>query len=767
MTTKKHLLLTSAATLCCLVVVTAGDSATVASDSENALSTADLFVDLARDRGLNCRGQQTPADVLHVKTLLRAALRLDPRQAQACTLLYELAVRGDQMEAAADLLERLASISPRNTTAFANWLDIGPATVQTVEQRKKWLDDLLRQETNLKNQALIHTHLARIALLQADAEQARTHLDQALQYWPGCPDAALLALQLIEPDQPPARRLAAILRALTANPTQVNLAWQAGLLLDHYGLHDQANLFFQHAVDVHRNAGGDGPLPPDKLLQLSHNALARGDNEQAVRYARQAAAAEQVSREAHIYLYQLLKDTNPAEPLHRQLATEFAAIKDPTEWPVGIISQAAWFHCIIDIQPQRALMLAENAATRAAADPFVTRVLGWSQALCGLSEDARNTLEPIAKTDPYAAYRLAKLLLEAGDETAARNVLDHLSYLPPVGLSRELIDDLGLPLPTTLPDTDRFSELVRLLSDFNWTLFDFHRTPANFLTAEIALENKNPTPGQPWWAIFSLTNRGSFPITLGPNWMVNPVFLLSVKTEGDRKRDYPGLLTISLDQTRVIDPGQSLRVRRTIDVGPLRKLSRKTPQHLQSITISAIVDPQHSPDGWLPDVTGQTLRSISFARLPANTDPEAWHARFSALKGDSPPDRFLALEVMAELLGEQQRAAAKPLAYKPQPIPAKRVQLALRSALESDSWQTRVHALDALNIAGLDRGTLDAANQCLEHPHWAVRLMAVRLLSRQGQTFAKTVQKISEQDDDELVRDMARGYLQLWSQKKQ
>ena len=404
-----------------------------------------------------------------------------------------------------------------------------------------------------------------------------------------------------------------------------------------------------------------------------------------------------------------------------------------------------------------------SAAARAPGDIFATRVLGWAQALNGRDQEAQQTLEPIAKTDPYAAYRLAKLLLETGDADAPGRLVRALAYVPPVGRARELLDELGVPMPDSQPATHRFPEVLTLLAGFDRTVLEFHKQPTRFLSAEIEFEHRSPAPGEPWWAVFALTNRASFPITLGPDWMVNPVFLLSFQIEGDRKREYPNLLTVSLDHARVIRPGQTLRVRRTIDVGPLRKLSRRTPQHLQSVSVSAILDPRQTAGGWQPSATGLSLRPISFVRLPANTDREAWHARFSALRGDSPRARFQTLEVMAELLGEQQRAAAKPLTYKPQPIPAERVAQALRAALQSESWETRVRTLDALQIAGLDRTLVEAARQCLEHPHWAVRMMAVRLLARQGKAFAETAQRIATEDQDELVRDMARSYVERWS----
>jgi hypothetical protein len=345
-----------------------------------------------------------------------------------------------------------------------------------------------------------------------------------------------------------------------------------------------------------------------------------------------------------------------------------------------------------------------------------------------------------------------------------------LTHIPPAGRARDLLDELDVSASAMQTGPQRFPEVSRILAEFDREVLEFHKDPGRYLTAAIKLENPSPAPGEPWWAVFSLRNRGSFPITLGPEWMVNPVFLLSFRVEGDRQRAYPNVMTVGLDHARVIRPDETISVRRTIDVGPLRELSRRTPQHLQSVYLTAILDPEQTAGGrWQASGTGQTLRTVLFVRVPANTNPQAWHARFETLRGDSPRAAFQVLEVSAQLLGEhqrgqRQRTSGKTLAYNPQPIPADLVHQALQGALGSESWETRVRALDALQAAGLDRALVDAARRCLDHSHWAVRMMAVRLLARLGAAnFAETARQIAAEDPDELVRDMARSYVERWS----
>lgn len=298
-----------------------------------------------------------------------------------------------------------------------------------------------------------------------------------------------------------------------------------------------------------------------------------------------------------------------------------------------------------------------------------------------------------------------------------------------------------------------------MLASFNAEVLRFSQSPAEFLEARVTLDNRSLTPGEPWWATFTLANRGPFAITLGPDAMVNPVFLLSFALEGDRQRTYPALLTVGVDAVRVLYPGQSVSMRRTIDVGPLRQVIRQTPQQLQRVTLQAILDAQRGADGqWRPAPGGQTLRPEYFNRLPFSTGRESLAALFNALAGEGDAARVLALEIVAELLGEQQRAAYTKLAYTPSPVPVDRLRAALLDALGAEAWELRARALDGLQVAGLDRGLADAVERCLAHPHWLVRTMAVRLLARQGAAFADQAAQLARDDPDPTVRAIAQSY---------
>ncbi len=767
-------------------------------------TTAELLVDLARDHALRQRGQQTPTDVAQVRTLLKAALRLDPKQTDAYVWLYEFAeLDGDKAEAAR-LLTALLEADPTHQGAFARWLLAGARAQQTVEQRAQWLQAVAATSRPPALAAMVHVELARLALERADVPAARQALQRARELEPADLDAAVLGVQVLDSDTPPPQRLAAYLHWLQLSPLSIEAAAGTAAILDEYGLATEAGRFFDHAVDMQfRTAPGES-LPAEVLLARSRNLHARGQTRAAIDAAVQAVTADPaIAAEAGIYIYYLQERDLPGsgDSVRTQLAQRFAAIREPNDFSVNEVAQAAWFYLTIDAQPDRALRLARAAADRAPGAPFVQRVLGWAQAVNQHDEEASALLTPLATRDAYAAYMLARLKLATGDSAAARGIIAMLQPRPVSGPaadwlaaleSEQPLPALGQPLmlpatrpaappaaptsapasqpataPVSQPASPAAQELQKVLATFDARALTLPGEAARYVEATVALEDRSLAVGESWWAVFTLTNRAPFPITLGADGMIAPTFVLSFSAEGDRKREFPALMTVDVDRVRVLHPGESVSTRRTLDIGPLRVVARETPQQMQRITLRALLDGMQADDGtWQPAPGGQILRPVYFNRIPASTSRDALTGLFNALSGGPPVEQVRAIEVAAELISERQRADLKRLEYRPEAVPADRLEAALVTLLASDSWELRVRTLDALQIMGLSRRVLSTAEPCLEHPHWLVRLMAVRLLARQGSAFAERAASVARNDTDELVRDFAQHYVAKWQAAK-
>ncbi len=712
-------------------------------------------------------GRQSAEDVQHITTLLRAATRLNTALPEAYVWLYEFArLRGDT-GAALDAADRLRHCDPGSAAATATWIETGVSAAQDVEARRSWLREALKDESlSASGRALAHVHLARLDLIRLDRDAARIQFDRAVAADADAPEVALLRLELTDANAPLADRVNAALAALRVNPYDLDIAWSLAGLLDAYGFSQEAGRLLNFALDIHQRTNPGAALPPTNLLNLAQMAAGRADFAGAAVHARAALAADPTLWQGYFMLHWLLTEQglqDEADEIKQRLAAVAERVANPADWPVDDVAQVAWYYCTIEPRPEQALQFAQAAAAAAPSDPFVQRVLGWAQAISGHKDDAQKTLTPISGDDPYAAYQLARIAEQAGRPEDVRRIIDGLRR-PATGHARDLLSTLSVAPAATQPGSRLHPEVADALLDFDWSLLDFHKEPSRHLAASMKLENPAPYVGEPWWAVVTLENRAGFPITLGPDRMVNPVLLLSYQLEGQRRQAHPYLVAISVDRARVLQPGEKIEIRQTLDIGPPRRLSLHQPQQPLRVTVQAILDAQRTGDGaFSPGLTGQQLEPLVFNRVPASGGRNDVAGLLKALSAEEPLRRFAAVQLLASLLGEHQRAGLNRLEYRPDPVPERQIAAALLSSLSQGDWQTRARTLDAMQQIGFDRATLDAVRERLEDPHWVVRLLAVRLLGeRLGRDFSPIAHRIAADDADDLVRSLAESYARRW-----
>lgn len=722
------------------------------------------LLDRARDAVVGRRDQLREADIVTARTLLRAAYRIESTQLDALYGLHELESIVGTREAAAAALDQLVRADPTNEAAFGIWLADEAARAQTRERAQAWLRDLLTQSLPPANAALVRVRLAELAMQQLDMAAARELVTQAQTLCPDCPEPVQIALQLLPTTAATQERLAAILAVLRTDPTAIEPAWQGAFLLDDCEFHADAQLLYEHAFRAHARQHPQQPPPIECSLRAAENALARGNRESAATILAAAGDVDTSDLATTIWAGELFDRAGVRERAKQArgrldpIATAVSAA--PAGFQVAAVAQIAWFYIAVDSQPEKARPLAQNALERDPGNIVAGRALGWSLAAAGETDQARAVLAKVAPDDAFAALKLSELDRKAGNTDAARATLAALRDPPPLGLARELLLQFGWQAPTSQPK-DRHPEIAALLQSFDRGVFEFDKDPSRFLEATVEVDNSSPELGQPWQATFSLTSRASFSIPLGADGLVNPVFLLSFRVDADRAREFPNLFSVNLNRWRFLAPGATIRVRRSLDVGPLRAVSQRFPQQSVRVTVFPLFDPAMTGGGqWIPSSTGRDLRPISLTRRPVIANVDGIEARLAALSSDSVAARFLSVDALASLLGEAERTSEEAEApVRRATIPIPRVAGALRGLLAAESWEMRARTLDALSAAGLDAATLDAARACLSHPHWLVRLMSVRLLARQGRAFADDARRIADSDNEPLVRDMARAVL--------
>lgn len=745
--------------------VTAGWAAAQTDRRNPPYLGSELMVDLARDYALSVGERRVSADADVVRALLDAANRLNANSSEPWRLRCELEAVVGGPEAIAAPLEKYLELDPEHEVAFEIYLEIGPRAVQQIDKRREWYESQLRKTLTPVQQAMVHTRLAEISLQQLDRAAAAERLDKVAALWPASPQAAKLRLQLLGDDATTAQRLLVILSALLLQPRDAELAWNAGQLLHEVGAMADAQVFFDHALRMNSLAPTSSSLAIDKLNQISLNLYALGRVDEAIRMAERVLDASPGSLSARMNLLWIQQhggSIERAREVYRSLSEAVSTIRDFSALDVQVLAQATWFYCAYDKNPppQRVMAMAAAVSARVPNDAFARRLMGWALAGSGRTEEAITVLRPIARDDPFAAAALARLL-KPTDEAAARHFISDLKVKPITGLASSVIEELGFSPPASMP-TSAPSDIVDVLKAFDGSVLTFDQDPSRFLDVTVEFEDQNVEPAEPWVVLITFRNRGSFPISFGPDALVNPSMLMSFSAEGDKTREYPAMFSMHLDRVKSLLPGGSYRIRRSVDLGPLRRMSRATPQRMQRVTLTAILDAQLNDLGaWQPTVFGQMLRPAVMVRLPVSTATAGIEALFRNVAAGDSATRAAAVESLAELLGEAQRARSKEPAYRRTEVPETRIEETLVNMLAIDDVDLRVRTLDAMMACGLNARLVTAVRQCLAHPSWNVRLMAMRVLARMGESFEPELDRISKDDKDETVRAMARAVLEV------
>lgn len=779
-----------------------------------AQNPASAIAEVGVNFGLNLKRPPTPGEREYLSVLFDAALQLDPNLALAHRGRFELAQLSNAPEALSKAINTWFESAPHHAGLAASWLEEQSRQWHTSEARERGLLEIIaRATTSDYVKGLAYVRLARLAHERLDTERYASCLDNAVNFLPNHPEAVLARFEMLTADAKPAKRLRRALEVLTLNPVHVEAAWEAGLALQDGGLPDEAATFFEHAEQVFRTVRPQAVAPAIYHVHLAENHLARDQLPDAVSRLRMAIALDPSRVETAFLLLWTLDQAGlhgARDRLQETLAQRFGRIRDPQRWPVAELMQAAWYHITVDPQPERALLLAKAAAEQAPRDAQAQRILGFAHELSGDEAQARELLRQIADRDMHAAVWLGNADLKADNEAAARRWLDpyidsypvgplggqlnelRIKLAPPEPEPEETTDSTEQAEPTTeeaadpnapsqaneeaeQPDTTpkrrltpAQAELESLRSSFNFKRLTYFRQPAEFVELGVRFADPTRAPGEPWWVEVTLRNRSAAPFMLGPDGAFNSVVALSLDVVGQRTLAFPNLLTVTFDQTRLLEPGVTLTEWRRIDVGPVRTLLQRNPRLLIRATANAVLDPVENVAGqWVPGVTGQRHEPVYLSRAPFVPSVEALDLLIRRLQGDQRPLQWSALSQISTLLGEQQRARLDTDGPSVPRIPTDRLITPLRGLLESEITELRVAALLALDAAGLNAYLLEAVERCLEHDDWTVRMLATRVLARRGSAAQPQLEKLAQTDAQPLVRRMATALAQRLSEAEQ
>ncbi len=756
----------------------AQEASSQSADTTPSPSPAKWLVDQARDYGHGLRNQPTLPDLNIVLTLMKAAARLDPNASEPYQWQTELFENLDRSQDVTTALGEYARRAPDDQNAALRWIGLRVADMQTIEDRRRFIEQQLQQAADrVFIAADAHRRLAEIAFTRADQAGAQKQIDEAMKLTPWDPATIRMAHEMSGADpNDPLPRVRVALRLVAANPMQINLVWQLATLLDDLAMHREAQFWYAYALEVHKAANPGKDPPVEFLFELARSQAGAGEAELAIKTCVDAARINPRYLRARLLMIHLLRKVGRSEAALEQIRTIADNYAKSGEQvlqgrDIRSASEMAWFYAMYAAEPDRAMKFAQVATSAPSPSPDALRSLGFAHLLTKNLEEAERVLKPLSSTDQMAAVGLAKVYIAAKKPTQAIPVLLTAARLRPSGIAYDeiarLLRENGASLP---PPSDR-SEVRKLLADFDRAPLEYYRQPAKSLRLALSFTQTRIAPGDPWFVRFELTNTGTFPITFGDEMMVSPTLLLSLAASGDRDRQFPHYMLVHLDRLPALQPGKSIRMIQSVDIGPVRRALGQTVHVSQEIALGGLLDPVQSPEGqWTHRLGGLVAVPVKATRLAVGATPQYVAELQSALTSQKSDEVLRSATLLTALLAEQDALRDGSLAYKDKVSPIDETAV-FRALFEAIARQDKEPAARAQIIESFRRirwrDTLTKPlAPYLSDSHWLVRLMTAWLFAhKQGPGFATVARHLSTTDPEPLVRDLLAAYKEKWDQR--
>jgi tetratricopeptide (TPR) repeat protein len=739
---------------------------------------AKWLVDLGRDYPLSPQASLTDADAELTLAFMRAASRVDAELAEAWLWQHNMLWALGRETEATEALGRYVALDRGAWTARLRWIEQRTAAMQTVEDRVAfWREELARPDLPGEIASDLHRRMAEYHFNRGADAEARRAVDAALAAFPENVAALRLRFAIDGRADEPTARLEIALAVMRLSPGRPALAWDVALILAEQGMHAEALAWYGHAMELLHRAHPDMEPPVDFVLDRATTHVNAGQLDAATALVDDVLKRERSNVMALRLKARIERLAGRADEARRLLAKVRqiydatlrgdAARRDPE-----LAAEVAWFHCIEDPDIDRAYELARIAMRPVTPPPLARRAFAYAAASKGETQAAINAGAPTAGEDPWCALALAIAHAGAGDKAKAVALLTPVAERHRAGLLFEQVSARLASWGAPVPASPYRKGMEQALAAFDPALLRFTADPAAYVSLEVTPlppDGKAFVAGQPVWCRFVLKNIGSFPVTLGESLMVTPMVVLNLRSTGDRQRDYGGLVRVSLGRRQFLRPGESIEVKQTLGIGPLRATLVGTAQQTQTVTGSAILSPELAPDGsgFQPGPGGVSKNGITFTRAalhPGAAGSLGLSATLVAAQSGEVEARVEATDRLMMWFAEHQGLAAGRLAYKAEPIDEAAVRAAVIARFGDPAWEVRAHLAEALRWILLDNEMARHASALLRDPHWAVRMLAVRMFAdQQGAAFDKVAAYYADHDSDELVRTVARALRTRWA----
>ncbi|MEX0775063.1 MAG: hypothetical protein WD042_05040 [Phycisphaeraceae bacterium] len=411
-----------------------GDERTFGPAMDPKAMMADQLVLLIK-KALAAEAEPSPHQYEAAHILLRLALDLNPDDAALWLMAREMSARSGHRDDQLDALRRYVNLVPADDAAQLDLIMQSVAVGQTVDERIKPVERILDSPAAAKLSAPLRSRLAIYAAQGAKEldDQPRFHarLKQAAQLDPTNLTAMRMIYDLVQARQggsveqgvaltgllradplavPPRRELAELLSASGAHAAAIEQYQVAQALAQ--GPMDDA-FYYAWALSLIGSGNANSALEMFTALEQRRQAAAHAAAQQP---GQTVTPAEQPT-EATVYLPMDMELLRLAVFITRGQDDSIKASLSRLDKTLADGEKAGdaqakadrlWLAALAGEAPDDAALEALSKE-RGQDDPLVRRIGGWTLLRRGQSDEARQALEPLAKTDPQAAYGLARL----------------------------------------------------------------------------------------------------------------------------------------------------------------------------------------------------------------------------------------------------------------------------------------------------------------------------------------------------------------------
>lgn len=600
-------------------------------------------------------GEMPTADQLsRAQVLLDLALGLAPDRVELWRMQRDLAeLRGDE-ETVQESLGRIVRVDPQDDAAQLALILNRVADAQTLNARMEMVERVLDTPAGKSLSPALRSRLASFAAsasqeLGDDRKFAR-RLTEALRLDSSNGEAARLAYGLaVERGDSPLYRGIAAMTWVKAEPTNPEAREVLARLLLEEGVYEQAAQQFDMSLALARTS----PAPEQLQAWVMSLAMAGqtesamtvlSQMERSVAPAEGGAATEPATQPLPpslelVRLAALSVDSQPEttrqyfERLQRSLGPLIEAGDEAARRELAIAA-AMFGH---DLESAEAIL-----GDAPADDPTRSLVRGWVALRYGRLDEGRQHLQPLAEAHPLAALGMA--LLES-DADAKASMLETIRKRDPQGIPA-LLAVLNLRKLGREPAATKYGMSLRDAME---------QTPARLWHADLSVSpwmgmRLTVEPGrlsylEPVRGTAILQNLSGVPLSVGEGATLPPRMLVSVQPSraGEPLQPMPPMI-VDLGRRLSVNPSERYLVEFRLDHSAIGEMLAMNPIEPVTFGVTAIVDPQPTPQGGVrPGPAGalDSVRAISLVNQPVTSENvQAWIA---ALDSQDRAEQFRAI----------------------------------------------------------------------------------------------------------------------------